>query len=323
MASAGVLREPSTAGLVLHHEHGRALSVTHDGAQLLRYVHAPWDPQLESPRPYFHPLRTLDGQLVSLYRPHDHVWHKGLAFSLPNVGPENFWGGVTYTRGHAYRQLPNNGAMRHRGYDLLDADPAAVRVAQRLEWVTEDGRALITERRAFAVTVPAGAGAWVLSWATRLTNVSGSALPIGSPATEGRAGAGYAGLFWRGPRSWTGGTALAPGRCGTDDLNGIRAPWLGFTGRHDEGGGASTLVFVDAEDNPRHPTPWFVRSGVYACLCPAPFGEAELLVAAGEELALRYAVVIAAGEQDPDGAARLAALGDKAMASTPNTDPLP
>ena len=68
-----------------------ALAVSHGEQQLLRYVYRPTEAQLESPRPYFHPLRTLTGDCVSLYRPHDHVWHKGIAWSLPNVGPENFW----------------------------------------------------------------------------------------------------------------------------------------------------------------------------------------------------------------------------------------
>src|ERR1035438_6711143 len=44
--------------------------------ELLRYVYAPGEEQVESPRPFFHPVRTLRGELASLYRPHDHVWHR-------------------------------------------------------------------------------------------------------------------------------------------------------------------------------------------------------------------------------------------------------
>jgi hypothetical protein len=269
----------------------------------------PWDPQLESPRPYVHPLRTLAGQVVTLYRPHDHIWHKGLGFGLPNVGEENFFGGHTYMRGHGYRQLDNDGSIQHRGFDAMAATADAVTIAHRLDWVTAAGATVIAERRSIGVTVPDGAPAWVLTWSTALTNVSGAPLPIGSPATEGREGAGYAGLFWRGPRSWTGGTVLVPGRSGEDDLNGVHGPWMAFTGRHDEGGDASTIVFVDAEDNFHHPTPWFVRSNLYACLCPAPFSEEPYVLQDGAELALRYAVVVAAGEHDPGSAARLAAMG--------------
>jgi hypothetical protein len=61
-----------------------------DGAELFRYVYRPDDPPLESPRPYLHPVRTLAGELVTDYRPGDHPWHKGISWSLPNVGPESF-----------------------------------------------------------------------------------------------------------------------------------------------------------------------------------------------------------------------------------------
>ena len=106
--------EPVPEGLSLVHEHGRAVCVLHRGRLLLRYVYRPWDAQVESPRPYFHPVHTSAGDEVTLYRPHDHVWHKGIAWSLPNVGPANFWGGTTYRRGRGYVQLDNDGAMSEK-----------------------------------------------------------------------------------------------------------------------------------------------------------------------------------------------------------------
>lgn len=97
---------------------------------------------------------------------------------------------------------------------------------------------------------------------------------------------------------------------GGDELMGCRAPWMGFTGRHDGSGRDSTLVFVDAPGNPGHPTQWFVRSGMYACLCPAPFFSVEREIAPGGTLSLRYAMVIADGAVDP---VPLAAAGLEAL----------
>jgi hypothetical protein len=300
--------EPAPEGLRLSHEHGRSLRISFGGTELLRYVYQPWDEQLESPRPYFHPVRTLGGDLVSLYRPHDHVWHKGIAWSLPNVGPANFWGGVTFVRDRGYVQLPNNGAMRHRSFEWLETRDTSVHIGQALDWVTEPGETWFTERRRFAVSVDAGA--WVLSFLISLTNVRGADIVIGSPTTEGRPNAGYGGLFWRGPRSFSGGTVRAPGVSGGDELMGIRAPWLGFTGRHDEHGRTSTLVFVDTPDNPGYPTKWFVRTGIFACVCPAPFFDEEVTVAPGDTLSYRYAIVVADGDGDCEvlGKAGLATL---------------
>jgi hypothetical protein len=299
--------EPVPTGLGLVHEEGRSLRGTWRGGELFRYVYRPWDPQLESPRPYFHPLRTLGGDLVSLYRPWDHVWHKGIAWSLSNVGTENFWGGVTYTREHGYRQLSNNGGMWHDDFDLIGVPDGVLRFDERLTWVAERGQAWIEERRRVGVAVLPDYGAWQLTFETTMHNLSGAAIPIGSPTTEGRDNAGYSGLFWRGPRSFSGGRVVMPDREGGDELMGARGPWLAFVGRHDGNGRSSSLLFCDSATNLDHPNQWFVRSGMYACVCPAPFFSQEYRLADGESLVLRYDIVIADGALDGTTCARLAA----------------
>lgn len=278
----------------LIHEYDHSLSIACGSTELLRYVYRPDEPQLESPRPYLHPLRTLDGRLVSLYRPHDHVWHKGIAWSLPNVGTENFWGGTTYRRDRGYEQLDNNGAMVHRGFASIDTSDKGIDVVEHLDWVTRSGDVWFTEVRSLGVGLTADA--WVLTWSTAFTNVSGRPVTIGSPTTEGRDNAGYGGLFWRGPRSFTGGTVRMAGVQGGDELMGRRGRWMGFTGRFDGTGEHATIVFVDHADNGREPTKWFVRSTPFACVCPAPYFDVEKEIEDGRTTTLRYAVAIAGGD---------------------------
>jgi hypothetical protein len=294
-------------------DDGRALTVHYGDTELARYVYDPDDPQLESPRPYFHPLRTLAGDVITVYRPHDHVWHKGLALSLPNVGEENFWGGVSWVRGEGYRQLHNDGSMRHQGFDraAVSGEGTSVDVQERLAWVTEQGKPWFDEQRRLWARVEEIDDAWVLGFDTQFVNVSGRPIAIGSPTTQGRPNAGYGGLFWRGPRSFTGGTVHVPIGSGGDELMGVAAPWLGFSGVHDGHGRSSTLVMVEARANPTYPTQWFVRSTPFAAVCPAPFFDTELPVAPGESVHLRYAVVIADG--DGARAKRWAALGAAAL----------
>jgi hypothetical protein len=153
--------------LTLIHDESEALEIHYGGQQLLRYVYVAPEAQLESPRPYFHPLRTLTGEIVTLYRPHDHVWHKGLAWSLPNVADANFWGGVTYRRVGGYQQLPNNGTQAHREFSHLDSDG----FAHRLEWITEQGEHWFDEQRRVSVAVHPDDEAWSLSFETSLTNI--------------------------------------------------------------------------------------------------------------------------------------------------------
>jgi hypothetical protein len=303
-------------------EAGDRLLLRAGDAALAEYVFRPDHPTFESPRPYLSPIRTLGGELVSLYRPHDHVWHKGIAWSLPVVGDENFWGGPTFVRGEGYVQLPNNGEQRHVAFERDQATDAAgrvgpatgtARVVERLEWITQAGESIFEEERTLAASV-LDDDAWLLGFATRLTNTTDRPIPIGSPTTRGRENAGYGGLFWRGPRSFTGGRLLAPGVAGGDELRGTRAPWMAFSGRHDETDTASTIVMVDDPANLQHPPQWFARSEDFACLCPAPFFTDEHVVEPGATLVLRYGVVIADGESDPERAARLA---DAAAARSP------
>jgi hypothetical protein len=308
VAAGEVNAEPLRGGLALDHEHGRSLRVQHGTVELLRYVYGTWDPQYESPRPYFHPVRTLDGDVVTAYRPHDHVWHKGISLSLPVVGDGNFWGGGSYVHGEGYLDLPNNGSIRHRAFTEIEATPDRIAIAHDLDWITEPGELRITERR--AVTVTLADGAWILTFATALTNASGETVRLGSPTTKGRPEAGYGGLFWRGPRSFTGGIVHAPGGPGGDELMGSRQPWLGFTGQHDGHGRYSTLVIADSPANPGHPVEWFVRTSQFPGACPAPFFTSEVPVEPGETLRLEYAIAIAGGRPDPAG---LAAAALKAL----------
>jgi hypothetical protein len=283
-----------------------ALTAAWDDTELFRYVYRPDDPQLESPRPYFHPVKTLSGDLVSLYRPHDHVWHRGIALSLPNVGEHNFWGGVTFRAGK-YVQLHNDGSMVHESFDLAAVKDDTIRIDERLSWATEITKETpITERRRVAAAAWPEADAWCLAFETTLTNVSGQDIVIGSPTTQGRPNAGYGGLFWRGPRSFTGGTVLTPEGPGGDEVMGRRGPWLGLAGQHDGTGRWSTVVFRDDDRNFAHPTQWFVRSTPFACICPAPFFDTEHVFAASTSLTLRYDIAVADGALDAAGCAGLA-----------------
>jgi hypothetical protein len=275
------------------------VEVSIGGVPVLSYVYRPDAPPLESPRPFFHPLTTLGGETVTQNRPSDHPWHAGLSWALPNVdaasGSHNFWGGPTYVRDRGYLQLPNNGSVEHRGFTAFAATDRGVEIEEQLQWMAADRRPVFTEKRRIAVT--AADDRWTLGFATVMRNVSGETLSIGSPSTEGRADAGYGGLFWRGPAAMEGGDVLAEGTAGM----GERGDWMAYSSA------AATVVMRDGDGNPRHPVPWFVRTDDYAGLCAAPFFSEPLVVEAGEKVRFAYSVTIADGPSDRARAAGLAA----------------
>jgi hypothetical protein len=232
------------------------------------------------------------------------VWHKGIAWALPVVGDENFWGGPTFVPGRFYVQLPNNGEQRHAGGIELTGDADTVTIAHDLTWITESGTHLFDERRELTARV-LDDDAWALTFTTALTNVTDAAVAIGSPTTRGRENAGYGGLFWRGPRSFTGGTLVAPGVSGSgDDVRGQRHEWMGFEGRHDHVDATSLVLMVDSVENPHHPPQWFARSEEFAALNPAPFFSEEVVVEPGATTRFRYGVGIS--DADAGAAAGLA-----------------
>ncbi len=313
MSTAGKAAAEAPANPLGWTDDGAAVEISLGGVPVLTYTYAADDPQEESPRPYFHPVRTRGGDLVSAYRPHDHVWHKGIAWSLPHLGPDNFWGGPSYRRGKDYQWLPNNGAMRHQ--ELLKAadDGGTFTFAHRLQWITQQGSSVVEEERSFQV-VPGTDASYTLVFESAMTNVSGEDIHIGSPTTEGRENAGYGGLFWRGPRSFAGGTIMGSGGATGEELRGQRAPWLCFVGQHDETCRFSTVVMVDDPASGQPEPEWFARSEPFACMGPAPFFSQEVLFRAGSSLRFRYGVVIADGTSDAGRAEALAAAARDVLA---------
>lgn len=294
--------------LRLVHQLGTSVEVVGNGVPLLRYVYDGAIAPGESPKPYIHPLRSPAGHLVSGFRPHDHRWHKGLQMTVENLSGENFWGGATYVRDAGYVDLPNVGATEHDGWDELVADDGLAFLREWLTWRTQAGRPVLRERREMTVdtAVDCAARAYRLGFAMTLENVAGEDLEFASPTTEGRPDAGYGGLTWRGPRSFTGGDVLLPEGALGDGAMGRRAPWLAFAGTHDGVDARSTLVFVDHPANPRYPNAWFVRSTPIPAVSFAFMFSEVYTLAAGDRLDLAYDVVVADGALDPDAVDRVA-----------------
>jgi hypothetical protein len=285
--------------LRLVHDYGSHLDVSVGELVIARYVYSPLAAQRESPKPYFVPVRTLAGDVVTVFRPNDHVWHKGIYLGFPYVGEENLYGGPTYVDGEGYLFLDNNGSMVHEGFDLLELSGSSVQFSERLGWFDHDGQRLADEHRVVSLNVPdAPDGAWFLRFSANIHNHREEPLVFSSPTVRGRPQAGYGGLMWRGPRSFTGGEIIGPdGRSGPD-MMGQRAEWLAFVGRHDEVDRQSTIVFVEAGRGPGEPIQWFVRSEPYAMIGSAPFFDADVVVEKGGSFRLASSVIIADGAWD-------------------------
>jgi hypothetical protein len=283
------------------HTHGESIGVLTGGLEIFRYVYRPDPSTFEGAKPYAHPLRTLGGDLVTGYRPHDHRWHKGLQFAVSHLSGHNFWGGHSYQHGQGYLPLPELvGSMRHLDFSQLDVTDESLDFTENLQWLTAAGDEWAREVRKITVgEVLPERGTWSIRWRTEVTNTRDEPLSFGSPTTAGRPAAGYTGLAWRGPRSFTGGQVLGPGELGGPEMMGQPGEWLAFVGQHDDVDATSTLLF---EHYPAaEPSKWFVRTEPFAIANPSLAFDQEIELPPGDVLRRSWRVVVRAGGWDRDG----------------------
>jgi hypothetical protein len=276
-----------------------SLQITNDSllvrsgqVDIARYVFEPHAPASEAPKPFLHPLKTLKGAPLTVTRPWDHRWHKGLQMTWSHVSGENFWGGPTYTPGEGYQWIENLGTVKHESFTAItDAGPE-VSFTERLRWLSSTGEHWIDEERTHTFhSVDPDRGIWSLDFHTTLTNARTSNLEFGSPSTHGRDNAGYTGFFWRGPRSWTGGPVTSSTGTPLDEIMGSPADWVAFSGEHDEHDGGATVLAFAGNSSSHIPIKWFVRNEPFAALSPSPSFDEEIVLSPGETLTLDHRYV--------------------------------
>jgi hypothetical protein len=271
---------------------------------LLEYVYRPEVPAKESPKPYFHPIRTLAGTVVTAFRPEDHLHHHGLCMTLSQVDQHNFWGGRTYQKESGeYLDLNNNGRQEHAGWDVLEASNERAVMKETVRWLTIAGEHLLTDTRQFTVSqVNRQEGSYVLDAEFRITNVSGRSLTLGNfQSIGGLAGSFYTGFAFRAADRFAEITdefaprlMAADGLEGVDAIHGASAPWMAMAGHDPATGAKSTVILMDQPGNPGYPNQWFVRWGYTQAAFPMTADQPMVLPALGI-INLNYRIAIAGG----------------------------
>lgn len=240
-----------------------------------------------SPRPYLHPVRTLGGTCLTETAPEDHRHHYGVSNAVVEVNGSMFWGGRSYVHPDGYQMLDNHGRQVGGPIEATDHQ-----LQHSVDFRACDGTHLLTEERSISAHLLPQHEAWCLLWRSRLI-ADTTDLTIGSPATRGRTGAGYGGLFWR-----VSGQEI-PTRAHVDGAAeplGSTSPWLLLT--QDRATGPASLLLAQ----PRaRIMPWFVRTSGYVGAGPALAWESERHLGHGEQLDLTLAGVLAdriLGEHD-------------------------
>ena len=261
---------------------GTTVAQVHDGSAV--------PPEL-SPRPYVD-VFSAAGRPVTETGASDHPHHLALSLALPDVDGITYWGGRTFQRDTGSALLQNHGRQI---VEASEHDDGSVR--QVLRWVAPDGEEQLRETRLLrASSLSDGTGqpaGMLLHWQSRLSSPRG--MSLGSPATNGRPGAFYGGVFWRTP--FGSATVLSESGPGAEAAHGSTSPWLMV------GDGQVSIVAV-AEPG----MPWFVRTGDYAGFGPAVAVEERRVIAPEEALELNLRAVVVDAPLDEEAARHWAKL---------------
>ncbi|GGH90543.1 DUF6807 family protein [Arthrobacter liuii] len=267
-------------------------TLTVDGRPVADYQDGSHIRAVSSPRPYLHPVRTLNGAVVTDHQPLDHVWHLGVGVALQDVDGVNFWGGRTYI-GEAgqYVWRPDHGSIAGTGttVERLDAGNGQEgRLQETLSWNGPDGTPVLVEERTWAWSGVAPS-VWRLSLDFGLSPASSKPVSLGSPGSNGRFEGGYGGFFWRLPACGDA-TVWTPAGTGESETHGSVTRWLAWAGTFD--GGPATLVFAAPEDSA---DPWFVRVDGYPGVGQSLAWDTAVIAQPGSQVRRRITVFVADG----------------------------
>ena len=259
----------------LLHRIGRSIRLsdpTRDRT-LWEYVYA------GAPKPYLHPVCTPAGHCLTNFEPHDHVWHRGLWFTIKYVNRENFW-----------EENKPFGTQRTAAPPTVEHEPGGrIRLTSELDWVRPDGESVVIRERRGLAYQPIDDRAYALDFETGLTARADLLLD----RTPYKNWGGYGGLIFRGTRNWEDDQILFPDGSTTKRPVGVPAMWCATSGKLD-GGYKRTGGFAifDHPTNPRHPTPWYGSTGSYKFLNAAFLFHEPMQLPIGQSLTFRYRVLI-------------------------------
>jgi hypothetical protein len=259
---------------------------------LVRSEHVLWQLNYnkQEGQPYFHPLALADGTVLTSLRPADHPWHKALWFSWKYINGVNYWDPV-----------PPEGRTEVVDVNARTGTNYSARVEMKISYHPHQKPAVLTEKRALAVSAPDEDGCYYIDWLSIFTAGANDVLLDRTPIPgeqNGKSYGGYAGLSLRmadRAKDWRFLGSEGPAE---PESRGIKAHWMDFAGKVGEGTLAGVTIF-DHPDNPRHPSSWWLSTSM-PYFSPALLFDGPHTLHAGKTLTLRYRILVHAGRPEKD-----------------------
>jgi hypothetical protein len=261
--------------------------------------------------PYFHPLATMEGAVLTDLRPADHLWHRGLRFAWKKInGLEGYW---TWPEGETRWPDKPMGHTDVTAVKVAANGDFSARFELEISYHPPDQPADLTETRIIEVSAPDTKGNYHIDWHGVFTGGADCAVLDRTPILgeeNGKWFGGYAGLQFRLPHhehfsTWTvsnsEGVAVASkadaisveSRQRLEPLHGKPARWVDLTLEMANGtvGGATIM---DHPGNLRHPPAWHIAAMPHE-FHQAPLFSGPYTLGAGEKMPFRFRILVHTG----------------------------
>lgn len=251
-----------------------------------------YEPQL--PKPAVHPVRTMAGVTISGFEMSDHLWHRGLWFTIKFINGVNYW----------EEQAPF-GTQVSQGEPQVQLQEDATAVVQHeLAWTDPQKNVVVRESRTLHYQQQGQAR--IIDWQSILTPQVDVVLDRTPYTTWG----GYGGLAFRGSRELHNARFHLPQGDPVEALTGQPHPWVLMDARIDGGPDRSVwLGIINHPENVRSPSPWYCKApkgAGFTFLNSAFLFHEPMSLQQGEALRLRYRVAWGDGPADTAAFGKLA-----------------
>lgn len=230
--------------------------------------------------PYFYPLTgPVSGLSLTTESGSSYPHHRSLLFACDRVCGGNYWQGDVAA-----------GQIVSQGPKLGDCTPESAEILDQCEWRKPGESPVMRDERRFKVAVAGPRLRTIDAEITWTAVVDATVTKTNHSLFALRAA--------RDITPWGGGELVnSNGQQGEKDTFGQEAAWCAYYGRRQ---GNPELVegiaLLDHPRNPWSPSKWFTRDYGFISPTPMNFLEKDWQLAAGESVALRYRVLMFAGD---------------------------
>ena len=244
-------------------------------------------------KPYFHPLSTIDGSVLTGLRPEDHPWHRAIWLSWKFINGLNYW-----EEDRESGKSEGITELKAVSYDLDKAFAATFKL--ELTYHPPSAADLLKEDRSVRLSPPAQDGSYYMDWESTFTALADEVILDRTPVLgdpNGQSWGGYAGFSARLSNQLIDVKTINDEEQ-TKDLHGKASRWITYQAISLKGNPVAMTIF-DHPQNAHHPNKWFVTNDPqtpFFYFSPALIFDSKLVMKKGNTLHLKYRLLVYPGE---------------------------